>query len=98
MPHGNMTLIISCMIVACAYGQWMKNIVNSNIYFNHCLCDDIIMTSTFATNVTHNLFNTTISHFRCKCHLQLKLSHKLKLKICKKKKVLGRLISKGVGM
>ncbi len=52
MPHGNMTLVISHMIVACVYGQWMKNIVNSNIYSNHCLCDDIIMTSTFATNVT----------------------------------------------
>ncbi len=80
-----MTLVISRMIVACAYGQWMKNTVNSNICSNHCLCDEIIMTSTFMINVTHNLSNTTTSHFSCKCHLQLKISHKLKLKICKKK-------------
>jgi len=76
MPHGNM-LVISCMIVACAYYQWMKIIVNSNIYSNHCLCDDIIMASTFVINVTHNLSNTTTSHFSCKSHLQLKINHKL---------------------
>jgi len=51
----------------------MKNIVNSNIYSIHYLCDDIIMTSTFVTNVACNLSNTITSHFSCKGHLQLKI-------------------------
>jgi hypothetical protein len=33
------------------YGQQMKNIVNSNTNFIHCLHDDFIMTPSFATNV-----------------------------------------------
>jgi hypothetical protein len=60
----------------------MKNIVNLDIYFIHCLCDDIIMTSIFATNVACDLFNATMNHFSCECHLRLKFSPKLKLKIC----------------
>ncbi len=51
----------------------MKNIVNSNTYFIHCLCDDIIMTLAFALNVTCDLSNATISHFSCE----------LKFKKCK---------------
>ncbi len=51
----------------------MKNIINSNTYFIHCLCDDIIMTSSFAINVLCTLSNTTTSCFSYKCHLQLKL-------------------------
>jgi hypothetical protein len=62
------------MIVHVLYGQQMKNIVNSNTYLIHYLCDDIIMTPSFATNVLCNMSNASTSHFSCKCCLQLKIS------------------------
>ncbi len=61
----------------------MKSIVNINTYFIHCLCDNLIITSKFATNVACNLSNAITSHFSCKCHLRLKINCKLKLKLCK---------------
>ncbi len=61
------------------YGQQMKNTINLNTYFIHHLCDDIIMTSTFATNVACNLSNAIESHFSCKCCLRLKVSYKIKV-------------------
>ncbi len=47
----------------------MKNIVNSNMYLIHCLCNNITMTLTFATNVACNLSNATINDFSSKCRL-----------------------------
>ncbi len=89
MPHANMTLVIimliSCIIVASQLhvlnGQQVTNIVNSNTYSIYCLCDEIIMTSSFTTNALCNLSNVTTSCFSCKCHLQLKTSYKLQSEI-----------------
>ncbi len=61
----------------------MKSIVNTNTYCIHCLYDNLIVTSNFATNVACNLSNAITSHFSCKCCLRLKINYKLKLKICK---------------
>ncbi len=69
-------IITSCMIVACVIQFTNEKYINSNTYFIHGLCDDIIMTLTFATNVLCNLCNTIISHFSCKYCLQLKFSCK----------------------
>jgi hypothetical protein len=82
MLCGNMTLVnINWSLVALylhvLYDQQMKNTINSNTYFIHCLFDDIIITSSFVTNVLCNLSKTTTSHFSCKSRLHLKISCKL---------------------
>ncbi len=77
----NYKLVINCKIITwyshVLYSQQMKNIANWNTYSIHCLCDDIIVTSSFAVNVLCNLSNATTSHFSCKSRLQLKISCKL---------------------
>jgi len=69
MPHGNMALVISCMVVTCVIRSQKENTINLNTYSIHCLYDGIIMTSSLAINVLCNLFNVTTNHFSYKCLL-----------------------------
>ncbi len=76
---GHYKLVISCMIVTFAYVIQSTNekYNQQNTYSIHSLCDDIIMTPSFASKVLCSLSNTITSHFSCKCHLQLKICCKL---------------------
>jgi hypothetical protein len=65
------------MIVACVILSINEKYNQFKYTLHHCLCDYIIMTSSFATNVICNLSNAITSYFSCKCHLQLKINSRL---------------------